>query len=94
MQRMLDENEEAMTNALKADLHRSKFGATAAETWDVVGQVRVRQSCGFLQHYGNKMYHFVDHYIHHGRAYSISPRGPVEDRSHETANVGQLYARS
>lgn len=42
MQRMMEENEEAMTNALKADLRRSLFGAKVFELWDVVGQVFVQ----------------------------------------------------
>lgn len=38
---MLDENELAMADALKADLRRSLFGALAAEIWDTLGQVCV-----------------------------------------------------
>lgn len=39
MHRLLDENEEAMVDALKADLHRDRFVAVAAEIWDMLGQV-------------------------------------------------------
>lgn len=41
MHRMMDENEEAMVNALKVDLHRGRFGALTAEVWDVLGQVKI-----------------------------------------------------
>eukprot|EP00752_Nemacystus_decipiens_P014785 g13163.t1 len=39
MQRLVDENEQAMVDALKADLHRDRFVSVAAEIWDVLGQI-------------------------------------------------------
>ncbi len=39
LQRMLLENEEAMLDALKKDLHRGRFVSMALELWDVVGEV-------------------------------------------------------
>lgn len=37
--RMLDENEDAMVDALNVDLHRNRFTSCALELWDIVGQV-------------------------------------------------------
>lgn len=41
LRRLVDENEEALLEALKADLHRGRFAALALEIWDVLGQVCV-----------------------------------------------------
>lgn len=40
MYRLVDENEDAMVNALKADLHRDRFAAVVVEIWDILGQVK------------------------------------------------------
>lgn len=37
--RMVNENEEAMLDALKTDLRRGRFAGLALEIWDTVGQV-------------------------------------------------------
>eukprot|EP00752_Nemacystus_decipiens_P014781 g13160.t1 len=39
MHRMVDENEEAMVDALKADLRRGRFHSLATEIWDLLGQI-------------------------------------------------------
>lgn len=39
MRRMLLENEEALLDALKKDLRRSRFVSLVFELWDIAGQV-------------------------------------------------------